>query len=664
MKFNSISNLKDLTRWANRLIPLVYDKSLSLYECMANLLQKFIQLNDNFSLLNDNFEELKKFIEGLDFNDMVKQQLIEMLESGALDSFFKTPQWLDVADWNIFAQHIYGDSTGQMSQQGMAIGKWDCGGHMILGAHDNLSQTGTVLSLYNLQTGELEERKTGLPINHVNCICWNPHTELFYIAPDGGRTENLNRIVVVNKELQIVDNIVLLVNSGSETVTYTNINSITYIEGLRQYYIRVDGYILLKTDEDFNVLSVHPEPMPEGIPNLVRQTIKSDGSYIYVSTWGGGTSSENDRFSRLDVYTLELKYLHTSYIDTYREIEDIDFYDGEMYIAFLLDKSGVVAKGTVQNDNKSYGHRITNATIYPMPTSVDRLTMFFNNSYTNFFCDGTNERPYNRVLLYTMLISQRFTALRLCLIGDFPQFNVNIKDSDANVEIYGYSDPVNEGLITIGSIYASNSKHLHFKNLRVINRNIVDNTGITIRATTVCFIESCMFDAPGVEDAIKFIGTHVFLRNSSFSANPTRYLIRTTEGGTIQMNANITIAGDITANLGLNTQMTYDWNMPTYMIYNNVNTSPKLAKSIGFSDGRTIDLFKITQDGRYHFGANIIVTNRPSGTTGVLYADVETQGNGIRVVKVYWGNYHCYICFINQSTGTTVGWQKIDTTAV
>lgn len=90
----SYKPFKDLGKfrfWVQKVIPLVYDDSLSYYELLAKVVNYLNITTQNVENLNENFIEMKKFLEEYDFEgyeQVIIDTLDEWAENGRLDEIF------------------------------------------------------------------------------------------------------------------------------------------------------------------------------------------------------------------------------------------------------------------------------------------------------------------------------------------------------------------------------------------------------------------------------------------------------------------------------------------------------------------------------------------------------------------------------------------------
>lgn len=85
-----MNNIRPFRFWCQKVLPLVYDDSLSYYELLCKVVAKLNEVVDNENQLNEAFQQLKNWVENYfdshDFQQMVNDKLDSMVEDGTLGS--------------------------------------------------------------------------------------------------------------------------------------------------------------------------------------------------------------------------------------------------------------------------------------------------------------------------------------------------------------------------------------------------------------------------------------------------------------------------------------------------------------------------------------------------------------------------------------------------
>lgn len=85
-----MNNIRTFRFWCQKVLPLVYDDSLSYYELLCKVVNKLNEVITNENELNEAFQQLKEWVENYfsshDFQEMVNNKLDEMAKDGTLAS--------------------------------------------------------------------------------------------------------------------------------------------------------------------------------------------------------------------------------------------------------------------------------------------------------------------------------------------------------------------------------------------------------------------------------------------------------------------------------------------------------------------------------------------------------------------------------------------------
>lgn len=94
-----MNELKPFRYWCQRVLPLVYDDSLSYYELLCKVIDYLNKTIENVNELSENFDELRKefitlkefvdnYFTNLDVQEEINKKLDEMVENGTFDKLF------------------------------------------------------------------------------------------------------------------------------------------------------------------------------------------------------------------------------------------------------------------------------------------------------------------------------------------------------------------------------------------------------------------------------------------------------------------------------------------------------------------------------------------------------------------------------------------------
>ena len=83
-----MNNIRPFRFWCQKVLPLVYDDSLSYYELLCKVVNKLNEIVNNENNLNKDFKELYEYvtnyINSLDIESDVKNVLNEWLNDGTI----------------------------------------------------------------------------------------------------------------------------------------------------------------------------------------------------------------------------------------------------------------------------------------------------------------------------------------------------------------------------------------------------------------------------------------------------------------------------------------------------------------------------------------------------------------------------------------------------
>ena len=188
----------------------------------------------------------------------------------------------------------------------------------------DLTHYETVLTRYNLETGEVVAQARNLPFDHGNGICYNDSNGHIYIAEGGTLSSYPSGVMEVDENLNYVAeyNFPLL----------THIWAIAYADG--------HFYLIGRNDDSRNSFCVLNEDMQtlsitavdDYYTNFSSQGIACDGSFIYAVSAGFSTYEWKSR-QRINVFSTEGGYLGVWTIDIPYEAEDITVLGPYAYIS-------------------------------------------------------------------------------------------------------------------------------------------------------------------------------------------------------------------------------------------------------------------------------------------------------------------------------------------
>ena len=188
----------------------------------------------------------------------------------------------------------------------------------------DLSHYETILTKYNLETGEVVAVARNLAFDHGNGICYNEDNGHIYIAEGGTLSDYPSGVMEVDENLNYVAeyNFPLL----------THIWAIAWADG--HFYLigrnedSRNSFCIL--NEDMQTLSI--TAVDDYYTNYSSQGIASDGSFIYALSAGFSTYEWQTQ-QRINVFSTDGEYLGVWTIDIPYEAEDITVLGPYAYIS-------------------------------------------------------------------------------------------------------------------------------------------------------------------------------------------------------------------------------------------------------------------------------------------------------------------------------------------
>ncbi|MGL6202048.1 MAG: BppU family phage baseplate upper protein [Lachnospiraceae bacterium] len=618
-----------------------------------------IESGDEFGALTDALKTVTGLQDGIDTaNERIDSAngRIDVISEDFENLQKKIPEnpFLETADVEPYAQSIIDNvGLGGYAAQGMAIGTWGGSNYMLCCHVDGTTLTGTNLTLYDMTTGKVAAQKNGLELNHANGVTFCTKDNCFYIAPDGGTAGTLNKICVVDSNLNLVKTISISGYSTPYGIAWNEVNS--------RFYVTVNNRQIVECDYGFNVLRVLANPNLSS-EEYVEQSIATDGQWLYVINNGLSYNYPLRYWNKVDVYTLTMDYYASVMVPVSRELESMAFIDGECYFAFNTQTSGLIFKGTLENSNILYQHRHNRAMNLDIKTTENVLTVWLDSTATQFHCDGTVDKPFNRFYNYNILMKDSFTDINVNMIGDYSDKNINVKGAGVAQRFFftGYSNKTTQGNASIGGIYFRNMDSVFLNNLVVTKRNEMQNDLVSLMYCNYACLTNVTLRGAGTETyGLRSIATDTVLIDCTFDSSFTTYLMRVREGGSLLLDSTeTTVSDNATNDYSVETVFNTIWNQPLWVLYRANSQNSPLTKTIGYNanwNGGDIDLLKIVQPGIYQFAQEISPLNRPSGTSGRCTVIVENLGTVFYMIKYYDSSGAEYHMRVNRS-GTNSGW--------
>lgn len=387
-----LGNLERFRYWCQKILPAVYDDSLSYYELLNKVVAKLNEVieqsneqTDAIRELQDLFTQLHDYVEhyfdNLDVQEEINHKLDVMVEDGTLNNILTNATFTAEFDMRYYARKVYKNRNATLaSPSSTPLADSMQGGCVVDANHiaymlwDSTNYDYNKLVILNFNTGEVINT-VDFNIGWCNSMCYDGTN--FYVGVRGNSSGDSNNVVVISGDTY---EIISTVNMGYK------VNSISYYDG--------NFYVL---DEATKILHVCDEELTDTgaqialgsiIAGAYTQTANVIDNYIYIVT---------NSFNAITVVGL----------------------DGVPVRRYDIPKTGShLAVGEAQYVIKINGKFYLGSDLYVPGTSLARwfevdfkkniigrgeegtssVTLYANSTVDDFFADGTSSHPFKEVI--------------------------------------------------------------------------------------------------------------------------------------------------------------------------------------------------------------------------------------------------------------------------
>ena len=427
MKFISYKNPHYFHFWCQKVLPLVYDNSLSYYEVLCkvvkylnDLIEDSDAMKSNIQALKDAFDELKFYVDNyfdnLDIQEEVNNFMQTLVESGELDDMLAAAingTLVDTSYYKPYAQvlptptRVFGNG---LYAQGFAIG--EVGGRPIsltCFTDGTTSGSGDVFSLDYFDTG-VNISKNNIAAGHCNGACFNQTTGNFYVVT-GGITGAPDQIIEYSPEGVIVDTIDFEYSPWA--IAWNN----------DKFYIAVSGSRVVVTDNTFNVLAVRNITLDSG---YTYQGMYADDSYLYFPNGNNRTVAQGEKpaRNRISVYLHNGTLFKQIEVMIPIEVEGIGFVGDRCYASCNTQNSALIFETDLYTKT---------ADGYIGLPDIDNINnyqqnIYIDETYAGFFLNGATGTPLSSLYWWYMFVKPNTTRVNVNLMSDaedkvFAMFN-------------------------------------------------------------------------------------------------------------------------------------------------------------------------------------------------------------------------------------------------
>lgn len=379
-----MNDLRPFRFWCQKVLPLVYDDSLSYYELLCKVVDYLNKTMENVNKLSENFDELqsafntlKEYIEyyfdNLDVQDEINNKLDEMARDGTLANLMynKLDKLVDKVDCWLYAH----EDTNEKSAQAFTI--FDYGDATLCACCSEGS-----IYIRNLITGKLINTINNDIITHINDITYFSN-RLYFVNGDDANVHiiDLNDYTISTFHLKYDD---------------MTLHGIEYYDNNFYFLCKstYDGtYYILKTNT-FLYNGTEIGYVNYGKNISAKQGIFIHNGYLFLIGSRNNRTDIQGWYNILNAYSVnDCSFIKTVYVPFGMELEGVGYYNNEFYFYYnCFSQMGVITKGNLFYSEESYG-------IYPehklgFGRFNNSVNMYINEEYGGFFLDNTKEHPF------------------------------------------------------------------------------------------------------------------------------------------------------------------------------------------------------------------------------------------------------------------------------
>ena len=638
-------NLRPFRFWCYKVLPLVYDDSLSYYEILCkvvkyinDLLAEVETTENKITSLESEFIRLKEWVEhyfdNLDVQEEINNKLDQMAEDGTLSElireYLETTPFAEDCDSNIYGQFKDPDAWQpglSTTAQSFCIFDHNDGQRLMA-----CGRTGNRLQLdaINYDSDGRLNRPTATvyqlsSLGHMNDMTYCTEDHLLYIACGGG-SDGIAKIVGLDPlTLQI-----------EKTFDHSNVPklqtcySVAWSAEEEAFYVAERGYIL-KFDKDFNFLYQNYDIAPS-YPNgrITAQSIFTDGKYLY-EIWQVGLapqgSEETAMINVMSIYHCkDMRFYRTMNVLIEGEVEAGCYYDGHYFLMKNKTRIGMVYEvypykdrhvGDFEYRNKIRSFNLTDA---ELATSNELWSDF---AYGGFRVDGTETYPYGAMNNMCDDASYRMDtiALRLHIAGDEP-YVLNIKKYEA-LRIAGYVGRSNQSA-KIAGIHVRNGGELFLNDLTITSPIATFNAYLRLIAVNRFNVYDCTFTGLTADRFVVWceFSSGIF-SGCTFNAAYNEHMFRSSEGGYIYVYPNCVFNNNYDFYVNANVRLPSDSGF-NYGFYQQANVGSMTL----LRDMTNFDISKIRRGGLYKLAGTNTSIHVPSAISSGNFGFVATNISG------------------------------------
>lgn len=343
------------------------------------LIREIIKILDSNDTMESKLEQIEAYLKTLDVAEEVKDIILEMVSDGELSTI--------VTAGNPVQQlNFYNGDFLHRNQSGTLEGFCVADRYLIITEHTANDQP-TIITVYDIETGDIIETVQA-NILHANSFTYNPHDQKVVCATTGfvyiwdfsqgrlqlERQEEIS-VHVVAVAYDTTDRVYWCVSAGNAVYKTTDFVTFSAQFPLNFAYGTIQGMGC------------------DGTNLFICYSNQPAGNYIYIITKSGAYAG-----------------LYTFSFETYNELEEVDFYNGNMLIGTTNPGNYMdVFKAAY---NMEFKPDAFNANT-PAPGYRNVLQTIFVDFGASGWGDGSSANPFNNVV---QAVRKAVSSGRNCVI--------------------------------------------------------------------------------------------------------------------------------------------------------------------------------------------------------------------------------------------------------
>lgn len=404
--------------WCYKILPLVYDDSLSYYEVLCKIMQTLGDMikdldamKENIQSLKDAFDALKFYVDNyfdnLDIQEEINNFMQTLVESGELDdmmavaingtlvdtSYYKPVGQILPQSTRLFNTGLYpeGFTIGVVNDRPIALTCFTDG---------TASGTGDVLCLDYFDTG-VNISRNNVPAGHCNGACFNSTTGYFYIVTGGiaGSPANIIEYSVDGTVNNTID-----IGYDPWAIAWTD----------DKFYITVAGARLVVCDNDFNILSITSLQLDA---TYTYQGMMADSKYLYFPNGNNRTTTSDGKPARNRISV----FLHNGQLYKHIEVmipievEGLALYRDRCYASCNSQSAAMIFETDLYTKTADCYIELLDLE----PSIVNYIqTIYVDETYAGFKMDGSAGYPVSSLYWWYMCVKPNTTRINVELMSD------------------------------------------------------------------------------------------------------------------------------------------------------------------------------------------------------------------------------------------------------